>query len=117
MLKIVVLMKKKAGMSRADFIDHYENVHSVLGRKYLGHLFLNYVRNYPQGPMLPGGAGESSTPYDCITEIWLRDEAALNEMRAIIARPDVSAVLKADEQLFQDKAESHFLIVEEHRDG
>jgi uncharacterized protein (TIGR02118 family) len=116
MLKIVILMKKKAGMNRDEFISHYENSHAPLGRKYLGHLFRRYVRNYPRTPLdLEGAASEGET-FDCITEIWLDDEAALDEMTRIIAQPEVHEALRRDEILFQDKSQSRFLIVDE-REG
>jgi len=113
MLKIVILMKKRADLTRDQFISHYENSHAALGRKYLGHLFRRYVRNYPRAPVAMEGSQSAGETYDCITEIWLDDEAALAEMSRIIAQPEVHDALVADEILFQDKAQSRFLIVDE----
>ena len=111
MIKIIILMKKRDGMSRDDFQAHYENNHAALGRKYLGHLFEKYVRNYPMDK-LETTDGETNS-VDCVTEIWLKDAEALEEMQEIISKPEVRATLEADEKLFQNKAESQFLIVEE----
>lgn len=113
MLKIVILMKKKADLTRQQFIDHYETSHAALGRKHLGHLFRRYVRNYPQEAVALAGSLSAGETYDCITEIWLDDQAALDEMMRIVAQPDVHAELAADEVLFQDKSQSRFLIVDE----
>lgn len=111
MIKIIIVMKKRKGISREDFKNHYENCHAVLGRKYLGHLFERYVRNYPSSKLdIDDEGGET---IDCVTEIWLKDAAALAQMQEIIAKPEIRAVFAADEKLFQDKAASRFLIVDE----
>lgn len=111
MIKIIIVMKKRNGMSHEDFRNHYENFHAVLGRKYLGHLFEKYIRNYPSSNLdIDEDGGET---IDCITEIWLKDAAALAQMQKIIAKPEVRAIFEADEKLFQDKPASRFLIVDE----
>ena len=51
MLKMVILIKKKPGMSREDFINHYETSHAVIGKRLLGQLWTKYVRNYPMSLM------------------------------------------------------------------
>src|SRR3954462_14233770 len=46
MYKVMWLLKRKRGITLDQFRDHYENSHSVLGNKYLGHLLIHYKRNY-----------------------------------------------------------------------
>jgi hypothetical protein len=38
MFKVMWLLKRKKGITFEQFRDHYENSHSILGKKYLGHL-------------------------------------------------------------------------------
>jgi hypothetical protein len=118
-VKIVILMKKKPGMSREDFIHHYETVHAVeFGKKLLGHLFTRYVRNYPKGlveyqPEDPSLEGN----YDAVTEIWVKDDTALAEMQRIINLPENNKRILEDEEKFQDRLQTRLLIVEEIEDG
>jgi len=120
MKKIVILIKKKRGMSRDDFIKHYETVHAVeFGKKLLGHLFERYVRNYPQGLMdyQPEKPTLDDGSYDAITEIWVKDDAALAEMQRLINLPENNGRILADEELFQDRLHTRLFIVDEIENG
>jgi hypothetical protein len=118
-IKIVILIKKKSGMSREDFIHHYETVHATeFGKKLLGHLFTKYVRNYPKGlveyqPEQPG----FDANYDAVTEIWVKDEAALAEMQRIINLPENNKRILEDEEKFQERQHTRLLIVDEIDNG
>ncbi|WP_156681293.1 EthD domain-containing protein [Sphingomonas profundi] len=117
-MKIVILIKKKAGMSREDFIRHYETSHAVIGKRMLGHLWTRYVRNYPQSLMeYQPEANSIDDSYDAVTEIWLKDEAALAEMGRIINEPENNALILADEEKFQDRLKTRLLIVDEIDNG
>ena len=106
-MKVMLLLKRKAGMSAAEFQEYYERSHVALAHKYLGHLFADYRRNY----MLPveGGQGESQNPglanpdYDAVTEIWMKDEAAWAEMQRIMADPEIGRIFMEDEEHFLDR--------------
>lgn len=90
-MKIMKLLKRKAGISHTAFVDHYENSHVVLAHRYLGHLFVDYRRNYPLPVTERVGETPNSavadSPFDAITEIWLEDHEAWFEMQRIIADP------------------------------
>lgn len=114
MFKIVILIKKKNGMSREDFIHHYETSHSVIGKRLLGHLWVKYVRNYPRGLMEHQPEDTSvDDSYDAVTEIWLKDEAAMEEMGRIINEPENNKLILADEEKFQERLKTRLLIVDE----
>jgi len=118
LLKIVILIKKKPGMSREDFINHYETSHAVIGKRLLGHLWTKYVRNYPKALMEYQPEDNSvDDSYDAVTEIWLKDEAALEEMSRIINEPENNKLILADEEKFQDRLKTRLLIVEEVDNG
>jgi hypothetical protein len=117
-MKIVILIKKKPGMSREAFINHYETSHSVIGKRLLGHLWTKYVRNYPKGLMdYQPEQNSVDDSYDAVTEIWLKDEAALAEMGRIINLPENNRIILADEEKFQDRKKTRLLIVDEVDNG
>jgi hypothetical protein len=118
MMKIVILIKKKPGMSREDFIHHYETSHAVIGKRLLGHLWVKYVRNYPKG-LMEYQPEETSVDdsYDAVTEIWLKDEAAMEEMARIINLPENNKIILEDEEKFQDRLKTRLLIVDEVDNG
>lgn len=112
--KMVILIKKKKGMSREDFIHHYETSHSVIGRRLLGHLWTKYVRNYPLSLMEYQPEDNSvEDSYDAITEIWIKDEAAVEEMARIINIPENNKIILEDEEKFQERKHTRLLMVEE----
>jgi hypothetical protein len=117
-MKIVILIKKKPGMSREAFIHHYETSHAVIGKRLLGHLWSKYVRNYPKA-LMEYQPEENSVEdsYDAVTEIWLKDAAALEEMGRIINLPENNKSILADEEKFQDRLKTRLLIVEEYDNG
>jgi len=118
MTKIVILIKKKPGMTRDAFINHYETSHAVIGKRMLGHLWTKYVRNYPKGLMEYQPEDNSvDDSYDAVTEIWLKDEAAMAEMARIINIPENNKLIIEDEEKFQDRVKTRLLIVDEMNNG
>jgi EthD domain len=76
--KILLLMKRKPGMSMAAFKDYYENHHVPLAMSNSGGQgggITRYMRRY----LTPLAHAESGTndelPYDVISELWFDDEA------------------------------------------
>ena len=78
MFKVLWLLKRKTGITLEQFRDHYENSHAILAQKYLGHLLVEYKRNYKTGT---AGGGVPTDPhgnalaiqeweYDCVAE-WV----------------------------------------------
>ena len=118
MPKIVILIKKKPGMSREDFINHYETSHAVIGKRLLGHLWTKYVRNYPTALMEYQPEQHAvSDSYDAVTEIWLKDDAAVEEMTRIINMPENNKIILEDEEKFQDRLQTRLLMVDEYDNG
>jgi hypothetical protein len=111
MVKLILLLKRRAGMSFDDFVDYYETTHCVLGRKLLPTA-LHYERRYLRSL---GGVMENSGPddtYDCITEVWFADRAALDAALAHAAEPGNAALLAADEAKLFDRSKIRFYVVE-----
>jgi hypothetical protein len=119
-VKMIFLLKRKAGLTPEQFRAHYENSHVKLVQKHIGHLFVGYRRNYPRfASLAPSGATAGSQPapydlgYDCVTELWLRDEAALTEVHSVFNDPAIKPILAADEASFLQPEATVMIVSEE----
>jgi uncharacterized protein (TIGR02118 family) len=120
MIKIIFMLKRKPGTSREQFRQHYENSHVKLAQKYIGHLLEKYIRNYPVFASLnPSNqpAGSPPTPYDfeydVVTEMYLKDEAAVAEMTRIFHDPAINPILVEDELRFLDRDQTLMLVIDQ----
>ena len=86
-VKMMVMVKRKQGLSAEAFRNGYENGHSRLAVRLFGHLWTEYRRSYlGSGNSFSGylaGAGEADAGYDAISEIVFRDAAGVEEMLRI----------------------------------
>jgi hypothetical protein len=119
-VKVMFFLKRKVGLTPQQFRDHYESSHVKLAQKYIGHLIVGYRRNYPQFATLnPSNVPAGSQPapydigYDCITELWVKDEAALAEIGRIFSDPVTKPILAADELKFLQRDATVMIVSEE----
>lgn len=101
--KILLFMKRKPGMSVADFRDYYETRHAPLAQKYASGIN-RYVRRYldPQDHPETGPGGE--LPFDVITELWFEDEAVFKGTVAYLSSHIMPDEIVADEANLFDRA-------------
>lgn len=104
MFKSVTLITKKLGISRDDFIQHYEEVHVPLTLKHF--CFVRYIRNY----VIPTGVEEIK--YDCVTEIWFKNWADYHACISFWQSED-GHELRVDEFNFIDRDKSVYFLVDE----
>lgn len=89
--KMMLLLKRKVGLTPEEFRDGYENSHSRIGVRLFGHLWLEYRRNYLKTgtnfiqTRAGGISGPAEIGFDAISEFVVRDEAAFAEMQRISA--------------------------------
>jgi len=103
MIKLIWHLPRIAGITHEQFREHYENVHSRLGKKHIGPLLCGYVRNYPSEVRFGGSRAEPGDwTYDCIAEWHVADEAMLEKVWERLRDPQVSADFKTDEPNFLD---------------
>lgn len=119
MIKIIYFLKRKNGTTPEQFRAHYESSHVVLAKRYIGHLLLDYVRNYPTFALLnPSNVPEGTAPepydigYDCITEMFVKDQAAVDEMGRIFNDPQINPILVEDELKFLERDKTVMIMVE-----
>lgn len=120
MAKMIFFLKRKPGLTAAQFREHYENSHARLAQKYIGHLLTGYVRNYPSFAALdPSNVPPGTQPaaydigYDAITEMRVKDMAAVEEIGRIFNDPQIQPILKADEQRFLDDKATVMILCDE----
>lgn len=120
MVKLIFMLKRKDDITAQAFRDHYENSHVKLAQKYIGHLLERYVRNYPlQAVLNPSnqsqtpGASPITSEYDVITEMYLKDALAVQEMSRIFNDPDINPILVEDELKFLDRASTLMLVCDQ----
>jgi hypothetical protein len=86
-IKMIVMVRRKQGLSPEAFRHGYENTHSRLAVSLFGHLWAEYRRSYLLSGRNFGDAGSAHGPdqigFDAISEFVLHDEAALAEMGRI----------------------------------
>lgn len=106
MLKGMLLVRRKPGLSREDFIRHYEEVHVPLVLRHFPKVRGN-VRNY----VVPETAS-GELDFDCVTEFWWdsREEydAAIAYLASGAGRP-----IHEDEERFIDRERLVIFLVEE----
>jgi uncharacterized protein (TIGR02118 family) len=111
--KVMVMIKRKPGMTMEDFIAYYENNHAPLGASKVPNL-KRYVRHFirPYGNEIYSADSESS--YDVLTEIWFDDKADFERGMAYLTEPETAAIIGADEENLFDKASIRFMLMEDH---
>ncbi len=110
MFKVIWLVKRRQGITHEQFREYYERSHVVMAQKYIGHLLLEYKRNYKTetwGGGVPSERGGSFGPmeweYDCLTEWVMPNEEAFDEMNRIFADPVIGNEFHQDEEHFLDR--------------
>jgi hypothetical protein len=101
-IKMLVMVKRKAGLTPEEFFDGYENSHSRIAVRLFGHLWLSYRRNYLTSARTFDGdlAGIDAIGFDAVSEFVLHDEEAAAEMgRIALAHKEE---LQADEARWFD---------------
>ena len=116
MFKLIVMFKRKAGMSMDQFIDHYENVHAVLARKILPPQDL-YRRNYimADDPFIDHIGDNRSVreepPFDVVTEaIYSTREDAIACVETFF-RGESGREIVEDEANFVEPGSVKFYVV------
>jgi EthD domain len=110
--KILLLMKRKSGMSVEAFRDYYETGHAPFCAQYSTRLS-HYIRRYLDSQNHPetGPAGE--LPYDVITELWFDNEPAYRATLAYLTTSIMPDEVVADENKLFDRTSFRIATVVE----
>ena len=109
MLKIVTLMKRRAGLSVDDFQKHLQTKYGPLAARGPG------LRRYVQSCALTQGYAKGELLFDATGEMWFNSTAAYNDY----LRSPKFAAARADEATFLDRSRTVVMPVAVHviKDG
>jgi uncharacterized protein (TIGR02118 family) len=109
MVRLTCLLRRKAGMTPAEFHDHWRNVHGpLIGTTRSG----SHVLRYEQHPRpLSDYHGDEDPGYDGVTLQWFE---SMDEYRSHMAEDDF-AVVWADITTFLDVDRLEFVVTESPR--
>lgn len=114
--KILLLMKRKPGMSMEEFKDYYENKHVPLAMANSGGReggITRYMRRY----LTPLPHAESGTneelPYDVVSELWFEDEAVFRGTVDYLSTTVMNEAVINDEMNLFHRPTMRMAIVEE----
>ncbi len=117
--KLMIVGRRRAGMTLAQHHHHILNVHGAMVTQYIALDPLHAPRRYAQNRVLDGSfrkGGPANDPFalnrDFVTQIWFDDPAqAMNSLQ----QPFYLAQLRPDEDRFVDQASVVKLAVREQQ--
>lgn len=110
--KILLPMKRRAGMSVEDFRDYYENHHVPLALKYSSGV-KRYMRRYLDSHPHPETGPAAELPYDVLTELWFDDEKIFKGTLAYLTSNLMPADIVEDEKTLFDRSSFRIVTVVE----
>jgi EthD domain len=130
--KVIGMMKRKPGMTRAQFRDYYETHHAPMGdlsmanakrylRRYL-HPFseITWSESLQKAMVTLGGEdvlGKDDTAFDVITEIWFATQSDFEQAFLAMGTPEYlakMAQLPGNAINFMDLQKSRMFTLEDH---
>lgn len=112
-VKAIALLRRKPGISREQFVRHYETSHVPLMMGLLRGV-TDYRRNYVDEANMVAGPDGALPDYDSVTELWFVDRAAFDDSMRIMIDPARGPLVAADEEHFIDRPATRMFLVEEH---
>lgn len=114
MVKVMLLLKRRPGMSLAEFIERYESVHVPLAEKHVKGL-ARYARHYLHPSAYDMLGEEIDEPaYDVLTELWYENmEGVTAQQESNRNHPERMADIIADEEQLFDRSKSRMAFVED----
>jgi uncharacterized protein (TIGR02118 family) len=116
-MKMIVLFRRKPGLTSAQFREHYEERHAPLALKLFPYL-KGYRRNYIRHDLHHARAGQevfsANLDFDAITEITFADRSDYDRMVREMADPAIREQVVTDEQRFLDRSATVVFMVDEY---
>jgi hypothetical protein len=118
-IRLVFLLRRKAGSSLAEFQDRWRLDHGPLVASHQTRLgILRYTQSHRLDDAMNDGLararGGMEEPYDGVAELWWESEAALGAASGTDGGRRAGAELLADEAEFIDLAASPLWLAHEH---
>jgi uncharacterized protein (TIGR02118 family) len=119
MIKLVFAIRRRAGISEAEFRRYWREDHAALVTRHAETLRIRrYVQTHTVEPALgdslAAARGSNSGRYDGLAELWWDSLQDMIEVSASVAGEQASLELIADEQRFIDLSASAIWMGEEN---
>lgn len=108
--KILLLLKRRPGMSMEDFQRYYEEVHVPLCLKYMSGI-TRYVRRFLEPQPNPEVGLLDDLPFDVITELWFDDETVFRGAVKYLSTSLMPVEVIEDEKNLFDRSKSRMATV------
>lgn len=108
-VKFVILMKRRPGMTQAEFIEYHRTSHAktFMADPTMRRLCRKYVLSHP---VQAGGGGIGESPFDGVAEVWFD---TVEDLREAFSSHTYMANVRTDELKFIDLENSVNLVTEE----
>jgi EthD domain len=106
---VITLLKRREGMSKADFIAYYEASHRLIGEQVLGGFATRYVRRF----LHPMDGEDQLCDADVVMEIDFPDAATRDACFAALGDPATQAMIAEDEARLFERSRIRSFSVEE----
>jgi len=119
MLKIIICMKRRPEMSRAEFLRYWKEHHAKVVTEVAGPMGMrrnvhNHTIATPIDGRLRQGRGAEMDDYDGVAETWFDSLEVLTAATSSEEGRRAARLLAEDEARFIDFSRSRIFFVEEH---
>ena len=118
MIKLIMCLCRRPGITREQFQDYWLNSHGPFFQKHAGDMRAKkYVQSHTLDTPLNQAFKESRgllPEYDGVAEVWFESEEDLVEAMSTPEGQELSAALLEDEGNFVDHSRSAAFLVREH---
>ena len=113
--KVMLLMKRRSGMSFDEFVERYERVHVPLAERHATPKLVRYERHYLRpSPVDFYGEPQGEPEYDVATELWYESREAFEALqRNVRDHPERLAGIVADEEALFDRGRARLVLLED----
>ncbi|MCP5395234.1 MAG: EthD domain-containing protein [Sphingomonadaceae bacterium] len=111
--KVIALLRKRAELTRAEFIDYYETRHAPLILSLLPNI-KRYSRNFADFSGAFALEGAAPFDFDCVTEISFASRSDYDAFLAVAAKDEIAQTIASDEENFLDRSGTRMFLVDEH---
>lgn len=110
MIKFTILLRRKPGLTHAEFVDYHRRHHAPLfaSSPVVKDNVRRYVQQHKLDVALPG---LPSTTIDGVTELWFDDVESVGRL---FTDPAYLATIRPDEEKFLDLHGCEFVLTEEN---
>jgi hypothetical protein len=111
-MKVITLIARKPGLSRGEFMEHYETSHAPLAAKVFPSI-VQYRRNFIDLTDAIIAPGAQAVDFDSVTELWYSDRAGYDAMLNTHFTTDIGKTIEDDERKFLNQSTTRFFHVEQ----